>query len=578
MNTLRACAVSLLAAFLTFLPPACAQSSSEPLIVLVHPGIDALNADLLSLTNLAPEEEKAYGADLEAFIQDFALGLNPDQPVVVEVLTGSSPVTYLTWLPYADRVDFLDNLESIGFPAYVQPESSDFYLIDDEVDQGWLRLFPEKQYAVLSLVLPETRDAVREKVLQAEFPETALHLTEQEAASVKVHLRNDQVDAQTASERREMFQVLRADDQESLQQRPDEAATEFALRRAASDIVYDELERFYAEADAIDLLAHLDREESTIDVLFRAVAGDVDGAESLQTSLSLFGQTPDAFAAVGRLPNSVLSGRLNHPVDAMRQRHAAQYLNLLREDIHRRVDGSTRLTDGQKQATRRIFDDVVGIFEAGFASGNVNGFVEATHDGSGFVLIGAVSAPGSDALEDTLQQLPAAREGNEVELEVATEGDIRIHRIRLAEGFVDLADTVFGTGRDFYVGLGRDQVWMATGTGSKELLISAIRQTGEPDLNETVLTVDVALRPWAERLLELAEQKEPPEAVEDREAWRNELARMRQLAESLVQEDALNIVVKADGDSVTGTVRMHRGLLTFIGRQIAKLAKENLDL
>ena len=221
---------------------------------------------------------------------------------------------------------------------------------------------------------------------------------------------------------------------------------------------------------------------------------------------------------------------------------------------------------------------MVGIFEAGFASGSVNGFVEATHDRSGFVLIGAVSAPGSDALEDTLQQLPAAREGNEVELEVATEGDIRIHRIRLAEGFVDLADTVFGTGRDFYVGLGRDQVWMATGTGSKELLISAIRQTGEPELNETVLTVDVALRPWAERLLELAEQKEPPEAVEDREAWRNELARMRQLAESLVQEDALNIVVKADGDSVTGTVRMHRGLLTFIGRQIAKLAKENLDL
>jgi len=551
-----------------------AQETSEPRIVLVQPGVSALNADLLSLTNLTSEEEKAYGADLEAFIQDFALGIDTERPVLVEVLTSSTPVTYLFWLPFEDRLDFLDNLDSIGFPAFVQPDNADLYLIDDEVDQGWLRLLVDKKYALLALTMPETQAQVKKQVLAAAFPESDLKRLTADVSAV-AHLSNAQQDEASQKARRGTFAALRADDMRDIKKRPAEAASEFAVRQASSTIFYDELERIYSDTSDIDVQFKLDRQKSVLNFVFE-VAG-IDGS-SLGTSISQFGQATDAFAAISPLPNNVLSGRLNHPVDDLRKQNANIYLDLLNTDIHRRIEESESLQDAQKQATQKIYDDVITIFRNGFNSGNVNGFVEAIHDGSDFTLVGAVSAPGSALLTQTLEQLPTAQEGNEIELSLATEGDIVICRLRLAEGFLALADTLFGVGRDLLVGVGQDQVWLATGPGSQELMIAKIKEAGDAETNDNVLSASIHLGPWVNRLYELAEEREQPEAVEERAAWREDLVQLKQMSESLVSDDELIIDVQSDAKKLSGSVELRKGFLTFIGRQIARLTKENLDL
>ena len=372
MFTMRSILWACIAFSLAF-PAVQAQENAEPRIILVQPGVSALNADLLSLTNLTSDEEKAYGADLEAFIQDFALGIDTERPILVEALTNSTPVTYLFWLPYEDRLDFLENLDSIGFPAFVQPGNSDLYLIDDEVDQGWLRLLVEHQYALLALTMPETQEQVKKQVLDAEFPDADMKRLTDDASAV-VHLSNAQQDEASQVTRRETFGAIRAEDMQDVKKRPAEAASEFALRQASSSIFYDELERIYSDAADIDVQFKLERAAAILNFAFSATG--IEGS-SFGTSISQFGQAADAFSAISPLPNNVLSGRLNHPVDDLRKENANTYLDLLTTDIHRRIDTSESLQDGQKQATQKIYDDVITVFRDGFASGNVNGFVEA---------------------------------------------------------------------------------------------------------------------------------------------------------------------------------------------------------
>ncbi len=567
---------------------AVAQEDHDPQVILVHPGVAALNADLLSLTELSSEEEKAYGEDLEAFIEDFALGMDTAKPILIDAITSSTPVCYLIWLPYSDRIDFLDNLESIGFPAFVQPESNDFYLIDDEIDKGWLRLLPrvknedqgdvDEGYAVVALPSDQTNAflaEVKKYVLAAKLPVNDLKRPAKAEASVVIHLQNKALATEDQTSRRQTFSAIREKDMEALSKRPDETSTEFELRKGSAGYFYDEVERIYAEAADVDLRSNLDRDASTIQIFFDA-AGIAES--SLTQSVALFGQTPDAFAAIQPLAENVLSGRLNHPVDEMRKKNANGYIDLLTADVHRRIDSSETLNDAEKAATRILYDDVTKVFRDGFNSGNVNGFVEAVHDGKQFTIVGAVSAPGSETLAETLKQVPVARSGNEVELSVMTEGDIAIHRIRLAEGFVKLADDLFGANADYLVGLGNDQVWLATGPGALETLQSKIKESGEPKSNNNVLSAEFKLGPWVQRLRELAEDREQPEVVEDRAAWRENLVRLQQLAESLASDDELTLSVTSDAVAVNGSLQIHKGVLTFLGRQIAKVAKENLDL
>jgi hypothetical protein len=562
---------------------AVAQEDHDPQVILVHPGITALNTDLMSLTNLSSEEEKAYGADLEAFIQDFALGIDGEKAVVVHAITSSTPVSYLIWMPYEDRFDFLDNLESIGFPAFVQPESDAFYLIDDGIDKGWLRLLTESEYAVLALV-PAKEDEelynklteqVKQQVLATKLPGDALQLLGEPQASIVMHLQNEKLTPDDQAGRRQTFSALREQDMEVIVKRPDEAESEFEFRKGSASFFYDEMERIYAEAANVDLRAALDRETSSIEIHFEA-AGITES--SLGGSLAMFGKSPDAFTAIQPLAENVLSGRLNHPIDEMRKKNANAYIDLLTTDVHRRIDVSETLNDAEKAATQILYDDVAKVFRDGFESGNVNGFVEAVHDGRMFTMVGAVSTPGSASLADTLQQVPLSRSGNEVEMSVATEGNITIHRLRLAEGFVKFADDFFGAGADYLVGLGNDQVWLATGPAALEILQSKIKEVGDPESNNNVLSVDFQLGPWVQRLQELAEEREQPEAVEDRAAWRESLVRLKQLAESLTSDDELSLSVASDGATVNASLQIHKGVLTFLGRQIAKMTKENLDL
>jgi hypothetical protein len=556
---------------------ASAQDNDQPQITVVHPGIEALTADLLSLTELTEEEEREYDAELEAFIEDISIGMGLTSPIRVDILVGDGPVNYLVWIPYTDNDLLLDNLASLGYVALDQPGQPNLYMLDDGLgEHGWLLMSPVTKYAALAMAATDTSDTTKRQVIAAGDPAPAFVRLNGLGASFLATLSNNEPDADSQARRRELFTELRAEDLAAIKKRPAESTSEFELRKGTSSIFYDELERVYVEAATASIWSLLDKENTQLSISFDA-AGIAE--TSFAESVAQFGQAPDAFAGIRRLEGSVLSGRLNVPVDSLRQKSATDFLNLLTTDINSRIESSETLQDAEKQATQTIFNDVIKVFRDGFSSGNVNGFVEAIHDGSAFTLIGAVSAPGSAQRTETLKQLPLARAGNTVELNFATADDITIHKISLAEGFVELADRMFGVGREFLIGVGRDQVWLATGPGSAELLASKVTESGAAgETSEIALSVDARLSPWINRLHELAQERDMPDAVKERAAWREDLLQLEQLSESLASEDQLNLSLTYAAEKLSGVLTLNKGMLTFVGRKIARMTKENLEL
>ena len=556
---------------------ASAQDNDQPQITVVHPGIEALTADLLSLTELTEEEEREYDAELEAFIEDISIGMGLTSPIRVDILVGDGPVNYLVWIPYTDNDLLLDNLASLGYVALDQPGQPNLYMLDDGLgEHGWLLMSPVTKHAALAMAATDTSDTTKRQVIAAGDPAPAFVRLNELGASFLATLSNNEPDADSQARRRELFTELRAEDLAAIKKRPAESTSEFELRKGTSSIFYDELERVYVEAATASIWSLLDKENTQLSISFDA-AGIAE--TSFAESVAQFGQAPDAFAGIRRLEGSVLSGRLNVPVDSLRQKSATDFLNLLTTDINSRIESSETLQDAEKQATQTIFSDVIKVFRDGFSSGNVNGFVEAIHDGSAFTLIGAVSAPGSAQLTETLKQLPLARAGNTVELNFTTADDITIHKISLAEGFVELADRMFGVGREFLIGVGRDQVWLATGPGSAELLASKVTESGAAgETSEIALSVDARLSPWINRLHELAQERDMPDAVKERAAWREDLLQLEQLSESLASEDQLNLSLTGAAEKLSGVLTLNKGMLTFVGRKIARMTKENLEL
>jgi hypothetical protein len=555
-----------------------AQDNDQPQITVVHPGLKSLTEDLLSLTELTDEEEREYGAELEAFIQDISMGMDIARPIRVDILVGDGPLNYLVWLPYPEPDEFLENLDSIGFPTFQQPGQPDLYVIDidDGLEQGWLLMLDEPKYAALAMTTADDNATTKRQVLAAGNPAPTFVRLNELGASILATLSNSGLSVDSQAKRRESFNELRAEDLDAIKKRPAESTPEFELRKGTSSIFYNELERIYVEAASGNIWSLLDKATAQLSISFDA-AGIAE--TSLAESVAQFGQAPDAFAGIQRLEGSVLSGRLNVPIDSLRQKSAADFLTLLTTDIQSRIESSEILQDAEKVATQNIYNDVVKVFRDGFASGNINGFVEAIHDGTAFTLVGAVSAPGSAQLTETLKQLPLARAGNTVELNFATTDDITIHKIRLAQGFVEQADQIFGVGCEFLIGVGREQFWLATGPGSAELLASKITEAGaEAEASQIALSLDAKLSPWVNRLNELAQERGMPDAVEERAAWRDDLLQLKQLSESLASEDQLSLSLVRAAEKLSGALTLNRGLLTFVGRQISRMTKENLEL
>jgi hypothetical protein len=366
---------------------------------------------------------------------------------------------------------------------------------------------------------------------------------------------------------------------EAIQKRPSESATEFELRKLAVKQQMDEGERVLAELGRGFLSLVLDKKVPGAPTASLKLSASAIPGTSLDAAIQQINTQPDAFAGLKKFEGSALSGRLNHPVDPMRQANFIAFLALTEQDMADRLKGSKERSEAEKQTSLKVTTGVLDVIRSSINAGWMNGFVESVPDGKGdFTSVAAFSAPAAGNLTAVLPELANAGKGNLVEMNVDKQGDVAIHRIQLAEGYIDVVDRVFGAKKDLFVGVGPAHVWLASGVGGKEKLKETIAGLGAPQTTDHPVHLEIQCLPWVQRFEEAA-KKDPPGKTPEEQEIQREWARRRARAIASFQDGGDRIVLDfhSKNGQVTGELLLEHGLLRFAGKLMSAFSKANFE-
>ena len=554
-----------------------AQNPQDARITVAHPGFDALKVDLKAVMDLTNPDEQKQWENIEDFIDSFVMGLSGEKPFYIVVPTGVKPASYLFALPLSPKDpifdEFRDNLLGLGYEFQRDATDHSLYKLDVDPDFGWLRLLADSRYVLLILTTDqEIFPQLRAIILKAILPQINVQ------GNMIGELINDDPTPEAQQKRREAFGEIRRVTMDTVKQRPEESATEFAVRTQTRKQLLDEGERLMAEARQVTLLLSLDKTNpAALTASLKTNAIAIPGT-ALDAAIFQIGIQPDPFVTLAKFEGSALSVRVNHPIDPMRQANILELLSLSEKDMTERLKESKELSDAEKEASQSVTTGVLEVISDGIRTGHYTSFVEAVPDGKGdFLSVAAFSAPTASKLDVVLPKLSSAGKGNIVEMAVDKEGDVAIHRIQLAEGYSDFFDKFFGKKKDVFVGIGPAHVWLASGVGAKDRLKATIAGLGQPAPSPSPLHVEIHLLPWVQRMDDIA--KSEPEATlpTDKESQREKARQRSRAISSFADSDSVSLDFTVQNGEVIGELKMETGLLRFVGKMMAAYSKANLE-
>jgi len=578
LSAIRATFFSVLLS-LALIPSAPAQSPLDSRITVAHPGFVLLKSDLKKTIDLTTPVEQKQWENIEGYIDTFIIGIDETREVQVQVMTGISPTGYLICVPLQSASDpskvFRENLDSLGYKIMRNPEDHKLYTIESDANEyGWMKLDAELRYAYFMIItdkslLPKLKDIV----LNAKLTPTELN------ENMIAELKNSEASAAAITHRTSAFKPIRDEQMKLIKQRPDEKATTFQLRQASSRQLLDEAERIMSEADRLLVTLTMDRTDSALPkVKLRTTASAIPGT-SMETTISQYGVQPDAFAGLMRLSGTALSLRANHPLDELRKKHLKETLTLTRADIEASLKASKSLSDPEKAAFSKFVAGALGVVESSVDSGNLNGAVESIpHGDDHFTTVSVFLSPAAAELATILPLLSEAGKGNSVQMNLDKVGDVNIHKIQIAEGFISAFDRLFGSHEELFVGVGPQRVWLASGKSGLEVLKSTIPLVGEPAANPVVLRVEGNMLPWAKLFDSIAKKVKTGTLTADDEKIRREQARVRERAiVAMATQDDFSFVITTEGGTWIGEFTSNTGLLRFVGKMMSAFSKENFE-
>ena len=568
----------LLATAVLTISPVAAQTPQDARITISHPGFGSLKADLKSVIDLTLPAEQTQWENIQGYIDTFAIGIDDSRPVYVNAITGIKPNTVVIWIPLTAKQqlfkEFRENLESLGYEVTRDAKDVTLFMLSQDAESGWIRVFSTERYAALVLTSDKTAlPGLKDLILKAVLP------TDKVEGNMSAELLNTDVTAPAQAHRKEAFGEVRRVSVEAIQKRPSESATEFQLRKLAVEQQMDEAERVVGEIERGFLSFVMDKKTPGAPTASLKLAANAIPGTSLAAAIDQVNTQPDAFAGLKKFEGSALSGRLNHPVDPMRQANFIAFLALTEQDMADRLKGSKERTEAEKTTSLKVTSSVLDVVRSSIKAGWMNGFVESVPDGKGdFVSVAAFSAPDAGSLTTVLPELANAGKGNVVEMNVDKQGDVAIHRVQLAEGYIDLVDRVFGAKKDLFIGVGPAHVWLASGIGGKDKLKETIAGLGAPQSTNHPVHLEIHCLPWVQRFEEAAKKDPPGKTPEEQEVQR-EWARRRARAIASFQNGGDRMVLDfyVDKGQVTGDLTLEHGLLRFAGKLMSAFSKANFE-
>ncbi|MGH7202396.1 MAG: hypothetical protein ACREJB_17455, partial [Planctomycetaceae bacterium] len=481
----------------------------------------------------------------------FLIGLDYSRPAILDVFLEGATERYRLFAPLKDLEMFRDeNLHPLNIDTRRIATRGLYRLRDDKTKEllGYMRT-TTNGYAILS----EERDEVALDLPNPAQLAPAILNQKYEGALTG---RNRATSPADQRARHQLVEKDRPDRLAALKQWEDETADQFALRKLFFNHQVDEYARLYAEGEELFLGAKIamQNKQGWAALRVKPIAGSAFAA-----AVESVGRRPSDFAPIPRREDPVLSLRINHPIDPMRQENLLEMTALMRDIAGREYDSRRDLTAEQRESSKQAANLFFDMIDGGTRGGLLDGFIEAYRNAEGQVtLYGAVHAPeGTDdrALE-ILELLPQAKPARKVEMNFDQQGDVAIHKVALApDEYVEIQE-FFGR-EPVYVGTSPDRFWIAGGQGALEDLKTAIEQvaaaeTGQPD--PVFLDVVAQMAPWTELFHQLRGETGNPD--------------LRQLAVEAFKagQDVTTLKLERVNGHIEGRWELQPGILRFFAK------------
>ena len=544
------------------------QPGPAPEVYLIHKGASEVLSDLKVIMGLtSPSELKQYEKLLD-HLELTLPGVDRDRPLRMDLLLKQSPYRMRTWIPVAnERVFWRNNLmpNGIGQQAQIIPNrvyklSGNVYPYFLWIENGFAQ-FVEVHTSVGGQIKTDfvpirpagqggPGDPMTELASEGyEFGLKGLNqpgnIEEREKLFFGSDGHKDKILATHVK--------LKTEDQDL-----------YDLNHLAMSVQLDELGRIFTEGQELTAKGRLDenRKVSEADLKLVALPGT-----ALQASIENMGRMATKFATIPRSEKPVLSLRMNVFLDEMRKRGYLTILNQVRKVAVNRIETKSQRTATQKAALVTATNQMYELAEKTLADGAAIGFIEMQPAGDFHTVVAGMQGKNGDDALTILKTLQGAGPDLKVQFDVAKIGDVAVHSYELDSSVRETYQALLGD-NTIYVGTEANAIWLAGGTNALEALKTAIGQAKpSPNGTEEFLTVTGRFGPWF-----AARQKVQGDKLV--EPFRTQHRLAVEAAEP--GDDRFNLVLRRDGKDLTGKLSLDSGVLRWVGKSLAHMAKEQI--
>ena len=539
-------------------------------------------SDLEAVVGGLAGEPKVYEDLIEPNLDIFLFGVDPTRTIRFDFVFPAKGESRLNMMiPVADQKDFLqDNIQPIGINT--RRRAADYYQLTGDVYEGWIRFLDE--YAIIAKKPHEgDADATQQKPSEAdprlfEKPADLALLIDENSGSRK--------------DRAAVIEALGEQRLAKLKKDKDETDAEFELRRTMAENRFKHLPRLVADAEKFLFGYQTVAESGTgrSHLLIEPAAGT-----PLAEMINGIGTAEFLFAGVPTAEDPVFTARLAWPMTEARKERWRATMAASRPVAVEQLDKQDPAPSEERRAAQEELSNAVYDFlEAGVDQPLLGMFAEMRPAGGKTynTAAGLTSVDGT-SLVGVLEKIPAATEGGQLEADVETIGEIKLHKLTLPGLTPEIQDFVGGT--SVYVGTAPDAIYFAAGPGGVDLLRESVADL-TPATTDLMFSMRAHLGPVAEALdsimtkrdislirflqerreRRLEDRKDADEArrlqVTDPSAWR------QAALEALLgkTDDVLTMELKKSDNRLEGETTLGRSILAAVGELIAKFAKENL--
>ncbi|MEX0727972.1 MAG: hypothetical protein WD065_16985 [Planctomycetaceae bacterium] len=531
--------------------------NSLPEITTMMSGADELKKDLQFMVELGNAQDKKQWASLSETLDTFLPGIDPEKPIRIDVLLNDKKLSFRLHFPIVSINNFL-NLNLVGFGIKANRRGRNYWTLNGAGFRGFMRL--DNAYASIAEDAKDVPD-------KAPDPALALAPLVQRKFDLGAIIKNTKKDEADLKARRDAVQELRKEFLALLKPLKDESEDEFALRKLLAEHQFTEVERFVVESEQLIIgwTTDVDQKVGSVDFDLTALTGT-----PLDLSIQQLAEKRGLFQAMTRSENAIMSVKSNFPIDPMRQGHLLASLAQGLPVAEKKIDGIAELSDSGKAASKKALQLFVTLLQDGTNMGIVDAYAEMTTDADNkHGLLGGIRLPenGADTVREILKQFPEMKEGNTVEFDVETVGDVSLHKAHIVSGGVAIFEQWLGSEVDVWFATGPKTAWIAEGVDGKERLKAAIQLVNDDtatDISPLVIDFYVQVKPWID--LNAAKSKEPTQK------------KIRELIESsfVAGEDVVTFTIARADNRAEAKFRAHEGFMRMIGKVVAEFTAENL--